>query len=409
MFNIMSKKMSLLRSNSNYDSIFCLVGMLILALIGNGGVVIQPILLGGMVDELSLSERSAGFIVAFEMLGFALAALLVSCRIHVMNRRTISAIALAIVVLGNIASSLAHEPLALSIGRFVAGLGAGGCVAVFNATVAGCRFPDKRFAQILIMVMLYGGVAIYVATLLIDGLGLSAVFLVLAFVGFCGFFTIRYIPAKAPPVVARQVVESLSERTKKFYMVALLLGYFLLYAGHMAIWSYEERMGVALGLDRESIGEILGSAMFFGIAGASLAIYLGTRFGRAWPQIVSLLLSVVAALSLVYGGQKYIYMFSAYLITFSWYYGLPYLTGLMAWLDDSGRVAALGGTMFTLGAVCGPALAAAVVNIGGYTLIGWVGAVFYVFCLCMVLPVARASDASEKSNSTLHSPAVGDH
>ena len=72
------------------------------------------------------------------------------------------------------------------------------------------------------------------------------------------------------------------------------------------------------------------------------------------------------------------------------------MTGLMAWLDESGRVAALGGTMFTLGAVCGPAIAATVITFGGYRLIGWIGAIFYMFCLCLVLPVAFASDARTK-------------
>lgn len=390
--------MGIIRTNSNYDSRLCLIGMLVLAFIGNGGVVIQPMLLGGMVDEFGMSERLAGIIVTYEMLGFALSALLTSARIHIVNRRVLSVIALVVVIIGNISSAFADSIFLLGVSRFVAGLGAGACVAVFNATVAGCQAPDKRFAQIIVMVMLYGGIAVYFAALLIENHGLWAAFLSLAVLACSGFLTVSYIPPRAP---AKRIVVSnsgTSSRTRYFYVGALLFGYFLLYAGHMAVWSYEERIGVALGLNRETIGGILGTAMFFGVMGATLAIYLDMRFGRAWPQIISLALSIVAALSLVYGDHHYVYMFSAYLITFSWYYGLPYLTGLMAWLDKSGRVAALGGTMFTLGSVCGPAIAASVITFGGYRLIGWIGASFYVLCLCLVLPVAYASDAEEKAS-----------
>jgi predicted MFS family arabinose efflux permease len=371
--------------------------MLVLAFIGNGGVVIQPMLLGGMVDELGISERLAGIIVTCEMLGFAFSALLVSARVHIVNRRALAVIALTVVIIGNIASAFSEGILMLGVCRFIAGLGAGACVAVFNATVAGCQAPDKRFAQILVAVMLYAGIAVYFAALLIDAYGLWAVFISLAVLACSGFLTVNFIPERAPKKHVVSTATNTVGRPRYFYVGALLFGYFLLYAGHMAIWSYQERIGVALGLNRETIGLILGSAMLFGMMGASLAIYLDMRLGRAWPQIISLSLSIVAALSLVYGDHLYVYMFSAYLITFSWYYGLPYLTGLMAWLDESGRVAALGGTMFTLGSVCGPAIAVSVITFGGYRMIGWIGAIFYVLCLCLVLPVAYASDASRKA------------
>ena len=390
------------RFDRDYDKTSVLVGIMVLCLVGNGGFLIAPILLGGMVDEFGFSESGAGFVITAEMLGFAIASAICAAKIHQWDRRLLSICGLSVAILGNLASIAADSAVAISATRLVAGAGAGICIAVFNGTVAGTSDPDRKFAKVIAVLLLYISVAVYVNAILVERFGLAAVFVALSVTCAAGLFFVHLIPRYAPEMNASRASStsqqprrvSLTSRPVVFYCAAILAGYFLLYAGHMAVWSYEERMGIALGLTREQVGLVLGLAMIPGIVGALIANWIGTRYGRASTQLISLSISILAALVLVHGDRVFMYVLAANLITFSWYYGLPYLTGIMAWLDPAGRISAMGGTMFTIGAVVGPAIAASIVERGGYIAIGWIGASFYFICLALVWPVARRADAS---------------
>jgi predicted MFS family arabinose efflux permease len=170
-------------------------------------------------------------------------------------------------------------------------------------------------------------------------------------------------------------------------VVMVLLMMLLLYTGHGAVWAYQERIGVGLGMDPNSVSRWLGISMLtWGVIGSMLASWLGMRLGRVLPQLLSLGVSVVAALLLVFGTTAAVFALACGLIALSWFYGLPYQMGLLAQYDRLGRLNLIGCTMTTGGAALGPALAAMLVASAGHWPVGVLAGCCYLVGLLLVIP-----------------------
>jgi predicted MFS family arabinose efflux permease len=125
-----------------------------------------------------------------------------------------------------------------------------------------------------------------------------------------------------------------------------------------------------------------------GVGGSLTARVLGLKLGRVWPQLLSLGLSAVAAVMLVFGTSSVLFAIACGLVAFSWFYGLPYQMGLLAAFDPVGRANMAGVVMTTGGSAAGPALAAVLIAQFGHPAIGVLAASCYLLCLMLVLPSA---------------------
>jgi predicted MFS family arabinose efflux permease len=171
-------------------------------------------------------------------------------------------------------------------------------------------------------------------------------------------------------------------------LLAMML---LLYSGHGAIWAYQERIGVAAGLDEHAVGKWLGlSMLIWGVGGSLLARFMSMSIGRMWPQVISLGASCLAVLLLVYGSTPAAFAISCGLIAFSWFYGLPYQMGLLAARDPKGRAALAGVMMSTGGMALGPAIAALLLVRGAHWPIGVFAGICYLLALAIAVPSARS-------------------
>jgi hypothetical protein len=130
------------------------------------------------------------------------------------------------------------------------------------------------------------------------------------------------------------------------------------------------------------------SMLVWGVLGSLIAQFAGLALGRVWPQILSLGLSIVAALWLVLSETPTGFTIACALIALTWFYGLPYQMGLLAQFDRHGRANLLGSMATTGGATAGPALAALLIGGGGHLAIGLLAGVCYALALLCVLPPA---------------------
>jgi hypothetical protein len=169
----------------------------------------------------------------------------------------------------------------------------------------------------------------------------------------------------------------------------------MMYVGHGAIWPYQERLGVAHGFSKTQIGNALGySMLIWGVLGSGIALIQGTRFRNTLPLTLSFAVSIMAAGMLAYGTSYLTYSIASSLVAFSWFYGLPYLKGIMATLDKEGRILIAAGVVFPIGSAIGPILAATAVKHSDITGVAWVGALCYLACLALVIRPALKADAS---------------
>ena len=96
-----------------------------------------------------------------------------------------------------------------------------------------------------------------------------------------------------------------------------------------------EAIGDTNGLSADTIGTILTLSIAAGFAGASLAAWLGNRYGHIWPLNAGLVFAVIAVLLLAYGDGLAIYVFAACVINGMLQYTIAYQMGLVAHNDYS--------------------------------------------------------------------------
>ncbi len=133
-----------------------------------------------------------------------------------------------------------------------------------------------------------------------------------------------------------------------------------------AIYAFSAPLGERAGLDTGAVGYVLTVASLVGLAGAGAATALNVRWGRAIPIsgfCVGFAL-VVLVLCLWRNPTAYVVALVASVVIF--YFSMPYLFGLAAALDRSGRWAAAAGSAYLLGFAAGPLVAGVAISATGY-------------------------------------------
>lgn len=360
-------------------------------------------MLGLYVDALHLSVRSAGFVIAFEAAGYVLAQIAFSMWLHHRSRARLAIASIVVVVVANLLTAHAGEFWPLALLRLSAGLGMGITFAILTSSIAGREKPSRDYAIFAASNLLYAGALFVVATPVVSSYGLSGLTAMMAAVAAVGFLTIGSLPSSvATPggtTLSRADVVAMLNSPQGWAAVRLALTLMVLYAGHNALWAYQERMGLAVGLSPQSVGALLGASIVFGSVGAVCAALLGTRWGFTWPQMAGLGVVIFSGLLLALGASPLTYIFAAMLVKVGWFFGVPLLQGAVAKIDPTGRALVAAGALQTLGAMIGPAAAATVVS-NGYALVGLVGIGFYLLSVPLSFGVFRQLDRARAMTKT---------
>lgn len=364
-------------------------------IIGNASPMMQPLLVGIYVDKMHFDVSAAGYISAGELAGLAIAAMLISRYIDRYSLRVLGVGACLLFGLANVASIQATSIWAVVIARVAAGVGAGAALAAGSAIAARTHSPERVFALAFAGITLYGLLFFPSAARLIESYGPAGLYWTKAALGMLAIVTIAAcLPwtsadggssRREPLAVDAGAIARQEGRTR-----VLACG-FLLYVGHGAVWTYEERMGVRAGLSAVEIGHAFALASIAGCAGAMIAAALGTRIGRTVPQLIALSLSMIAAILIIATEGPIWFTASACLIALSWFYGVPYLAGVASALDPDGRLAgALSGIM-SAGIALGPFIGASIISTS-FVPIGWLAAAAYMVCCVLILGPSRRTD-----------------
>ncbi len=367
-----------------------LISMGAFSMAGNTPLVVQPMIVGAMVDQLGLTERQSGLVASVELMGLTLGILAMIRVMSTAPRVALAVSAVGIIVLADILTCFVSSVAWLLLIRFISGIGAAAAFCVYLNMASSDEHPEHVFAIVNAISIAYSGVLTFVAPYILHAAGLAGLLITLSCMTLLALLTIpwvlRFGPAASRPTKTQQFV-SLPSRVAPLLVMMLLL-----YTGHGAIWAFQERIGVAAGLDDHAVGKWLGLSMLvWGVGGSLLARLLSMTIGRMWPQVISLGASCVAVLLLVYGSTPAAFAISCGLIAFSWFYGLPYQMGLLAARDPKGRAALAGVMMSTGGMALGPALAALLLVGHGHWPIGVLAGICYLCALAIAVPSARAA------------------
>jgi predicted MFS family arabinose efflux permease len=376
-----------------------LIAINALSVVGNGCMAVQPVIVGALVDRLGFTESQAGFVAALEMTGVGLGFVVLFWLAHRLPARVMASAGVITIAAANLMACLVHTYAPMLAVQFVVGLGSAMVFSVYLRAGAAQERPEHLFAIVNAVSIAYSGIFMPISPFILAKWQLPGIFMTLAAIAALSGALLSWIPAAAAPtaaspprVAAKGVAAKASGALLTPQVVMVLLMMLLLYTGHGAVWAFQERIGVGLGMDPKSVSRWLGISMLtWGVIGSMLASWLGMRLGRLWPQVLSLGVSVFAALLLVFGTTPAAFALACGLIALSWFYGLPYQMGLLAHYDPLGRLNLIGCTMTTSGAALGPALAAILVASAGHGPVGVLAGCCYLVGLLLVIPPSLES------------------
>lgn len=330
-----------------------------------GGLVPQmsPFVVAGLIDGLALSERDAGIVASVELLALAVSAILIAPVLPRLSYRRAGMSALVLTVAAQAASIVSDGWTSLVLLRGAAGIGEGALYAMSLSLVAShCCNPVKTFG-LFQLVWAIGSVVLFgIGGEVTAAYGHRGIFALLAglTLGLSPFLllipdlrALKQTATRTPPSVP--------------LLGSLLFAAIVLYVAVSAgLFAFSGPMGERIGLDTAAVGYILTLSTVVGLAGAGAATALNVRWGRAVPISAFCLGYVVVALVLCLWTNPLAYSVAVILSAVLYYFSLPYLFGLAAALDQSGRWAAAAGSAYLLGFAAGPVFTGAVIAASGY-------------------------------------------
>jgi predicted MFS family arabinose efflux permease len=333
-----------------------------------GGLVPQmsPLMIGGMIDGLSLSERDAGLIAFIELLTLAVTATLTGAALSRVSYRRVGFLAVALTALGQAASIFTDSLMSLALLRCVAGIGEGALYAVSLCLVAShSRNPDKVYGYFQI------AWAVGLVALFSIGGQLTTSFAHRGILALIAGVTLALSPLLLlVPDVRSKTPDANGEDAAQ---PPLLLGVMTLAAvmlymtASAAIYTFSAPLGERAGLDTGEVGYALTIGSLVGLAGAGAATAINVRWGRVVPISGFCIGFTLVVLALCLSRDPGVYVVALVGSFVIYYFSIPYLFGLAATLDRSGRWAAAGGSAYLIGFAAGPLVAGAVIAAAGYT------------------------------------------
>ncbi|WP_025659581.1 MFS transporter [Rhizobium sp. IBUN] len=330
-----------------------------------GGLVPQmsPFVVAGLIDGLSLSERDAGFVASVELLSLATAATLIAPFLSRFSYRRTSLFAIVLTLSAQGASIFAAGWSWLLLLRGLAGIGEGVLYAISLSIVAShSRNPEKIFGYFQ-LVWAIGSAALFSV-----GGEVTAAF------AHRGIFTLLAATSLAfapllllvPDVRAVKDGSTSVAATKPLLGILLFAAIVLYVAVSAGLFAFSGPLGERVGLDTSAVGYILTASTLVGLVGAGAATVLHVRWGRAIPITGFCVGYILVVLALCLWPDPVAYSVAVIVSAVLYYFSLPYLFGLAAALDPSGRWAAAAGSANLLGFAAGPVVAGVVIGASGY-------------------------------------------
>jgi hypothetical protein len=359
-----------------------LVAALFLAFLATAGIFyvnIMSALVSGLVDGLHFSPAAAGRIAACNTYGAAAGAF---CAVLIVRRVAWrpAAVTLLLTLIGlDLVSTQIHGVVVLTVVRSLHGLAGGLLVGVSYSVFARTRSPDRCFGMLMVVQSSLGGLGLMFLPRLVPLFGASVLFAALALFSAVALSMLPFLPPYARPTDAPAPVPAVrpvpggilatdngSSQAAPFnYALPIaLLAVFFFQSGNMALSAYIIELGRAYGLTLDFISTWIGLSGWLATAGSVLVVMFGTRCGRTLPIAIGGAAAIVGNFAFHGSASAFVFAAANVATAITWFFVIPYLLGLCATFDRTGRSAALAGLFSKLGFATGPYAASLLVGNG---------------------------------------------
>ena len=334
-----------------------------LGTVGVLSFIIQPAEVQGFVSALHMSDAAANDLAGREMMGVALATVVVALVHHRLSWRVQLAVALLVAVLGNGLSALAIGTAWLAAARFAAGLGHGAVIALSFTFIGLTARVERNLALYLVALLSYGALGIWFLPAVLAAIGFAGLFAGFAALCALALLTVRLVPRSGddraePSPTARRVGPVL---------VAIGLAAVLAYNIAMGIaWANLELIGTGAGLPDAEAGFALGVSQILAVGGALAAVFFAERLGRFAPVSFGILLGAAAVAALIGRPTHGVFLVGVCALNVLWNFVLPFILAAVTDLDPKGRLMTPAISLQMIGLGFGPNIAGLMLGAGGY-------------------------------------------
>ena len=346
----------------------------------------MPFFVGGLISELGFTQAQANLISSAEIAGMALSSLLGAAWIGRFNWRHVALFALFAVLAGNLLSFYVENFQVLVATRFITGLvGHGTAFALGVAAIGNTSQPDRNFGFTIASQVAMGALTALIVpkTIAIYGIaGMCAPAAILAVVA------MAFIPRLATSGHAQTPDSNQSKRTG--ILILPLLGLLVMIIWQMGVGPFFNNLvpyGISIQLDPSEIGTALFLSTGLSIIGPLTASALANKINRKIPVCIALTIQLLIILSFQ-GDITWIgFTIRAILFQTAWNFTGPFLMGMIANLDESGRYSVLIPASQLGGIALGHAVIASLVQGSNLVLVNYfcAGAIFLsIFLFIMV-------------------------
>lgn len=330
--------------------------------IANAAWWMQPLLMHDLAETRGFGEFAGGMVLMVEMAAMALTSVLSARLLVGWSLRFLALLGLALAVAGSAVAYLTDDYSLLLAARACAGAGAGLGLMMMNAAAATFADPDRAFARLSVVSILFGMVVVAAMPLLGQGSDHSAPFaMVLIALIATGPF-VALLPARlsitAPAAVDRTAVQAVRGGALRSIVLLSLITFFIGCASGV-MWVFYALIGQAAGMTIGAIDTAISVAIFAALCAAGVAALIGGRFGRTLPVGAGLAILTISVMVLSQNPTELQFRLATMGNVGAMYFLTPYLFGAAASLDSSGRGAVYVGSSFYLTGAVGPA-------VGGY-------------------------------------------
>lgn len=364
-----------------------LLPAIVAGVMGNTGIYLIPLLVGAMVSDRGFTDQQAGLVASADLAGYAIMTFITAVFLIEREWRVLVLAGVSIMFVANLASTVVEAAGAFAFVRFLSGVGAGMLAAVATVALGRTEKPDRSYGLLFAACLLFGTAGLWGLPLMLENTGLNGAYVFIAVLAIITGLVSRGIVQSAAVVPT----DAAGSAGKGSYLAAalILVAIALFWAHQNALYAYMERIGNAAGLSAQFIGFTLGLANLTGFVGATLVAWLGTRFGRLWPLLVLTTVQVVCVWLLAGKVNSTIYLLAIGVISLSWNIVNPIQIGILAGVDQRGRLLALSSTVIGVGLALGPALGAAALHGADYSTVLRLVAGLALASTLLVLPVVR--------------------
>lgn len=330
---------------------------------------LQPLIVDDLMGSFHTSLSSATLLVTFEFLAITVTSFLIARFIHNVGFRKICLGGGLLMAGGSFATLAVHGYAATIAVRTMTGAGEGVFLMVSTAAVARLANPDRVYAQLNVANIVCGAVVSLGLPPLVERFGAHGLTLKVVAALLSAFALLSLVMPRAERFTPPQQGghdEPISAR-----VILVAIASFFLALGTCATWSVYVPLGLRIGLQEVEIDRIVSYAVLAAIPAGMLATFLGARFGRLLPMSIATAAIIASIFILARSHNQSLFAICGCLNEAAMCFLVPYMFGVAAREDATGRAAAITGAAYLLTGAVGPVIAGALIDFVGSWSISW--------------------------------------